>query len=66
MHSKEAPELVDIRKMAVLMLENAPFDEFSKEEKAKIKEYIEALPNSDTIIHLDFHTGNVLVDKKVI
>ena len=63
-HSKEAPELVDIRKMAVLMLENAPFDEFSKEEKAKIKEYIEALPNSDTIIHLDFHTGNVLVDKK--
>lgn len=63
-HSKEAHALRDVRELAAEMLDNACFSMFSDEEKAKIKKYILDLPSSDTIIHLDFHTGNVLVDKK--
>ena len=61
-HSKESHELQDIRVMACELLETPEFNRFSAEEKAKLHDYIMALPESDTIIHLDFHTGNVLVD----
>lgn len=62
-HSKSSHELDDIRLEACKMLEGKEFDIFTEDEKAKMAAYIKSLPESDTIIHLDFHTGNVLVDK---
>jgi len=62
-HSKSSHELDDIRVESCKMIDTQPFDNFSLDEKAKMKNYIMSLPESDTIIHLDFHTGNVLVDK---
>ena len=33
------------------------------EEKSRAAGYLRSLPDDDTVLHLDFHTGNVLVDK---
>ena len=32
-------------------------------EKTRAAGYLRSLPDDDTVLHLDFHTGNVLVDK---
>lgn len=63
-HSKSSHELDDIRVEACKMLDGKEFDIFTVEEIEKMKKYVMSLEESDTIIHLDFHTGNVLVDKK--
>ncbi|MDD4000048.1 MAG: aminoglycoside phosphotransferase family protein [Bacilli bacterium] len=62
-HSKKSHDLDDIRTEAVKMIESEPFTIFTPEERTKMKNYLMSLPEEDTIIHLDFHTGNVLVDK---
>lgn len=63
-HAKSAHDLNDVRLVAVDALATEPFNIFTDKEKALMKDYILTLPSEDTIIHLDFHTGNVLVDKK--
>ena len=60
-HTKE---LDDVRKVCIDALDTEPFDFLTAEEKAKATAYINALPEDDTVLHLDFHTGNVLVDEK--
>lgn len=62
-HSKQSHDLDDIRAEAVKMIESEPFAIFTEEERSKMKNYVMSLPEDDTIIHLDFHTGNVLVNK---
>ena len=62
-HSKKSHELEDVRTMVVNMLRQDEFNNLTDEEKDRIKDYVLNLPEDDTIIHLDFHTGNVLVDK---
>lgn len=62
-HSKKNHDLDDIRKVAVDALSQKEFDDFSNDEKELMKKYIMSLKEEDTIIHLDFHTGNVLVNK---
>ena len=44
-------------------MDDETLSSLSKEDREKAKNYIMSLPEDDTIIHLDFHTGNVLVDK---
>ena len=63
-HDNKSHELEDVRTMCVDMLSQVEFDNLSKEEKEKATKYIMSLPEDDTIIHLDFHTGNVLVDSQ--
>ena len=63
-HSKKSHELEDVRKYCADLLEEEPFSFLTDEEKEKAKKYIMSLPEDDTIIHLDFHTGNVLVDSE--
>ena len=63
-HTKKSHELNDVRKYCVEILDDETLNELTKEEKQKAKDYIMSLPEDDTIIHLDFHTGNVLVDSK--
>lgn len=62
-HEKEAPQLKDVRMEAIELLEEEEvFDFLTKAEKEKIKEYILSLPESDHILHMDFHTDNILCD----
>ena len=63
-HSKKSHELDDVRKYCIDLLKDQTLSSLTNEEKQKVKKYIESLPEDDTIIHLDFHTGNVLVDKQ--
>ncbi len=60
-HKLQSHEMTDIRKICVDSLDEEPLNVLTKEEKEKAKNYIMSLPEDDTIIHLDFHTGNVLV-----
>ena len=50
---KDACELLDDETMAFL----------TDDEKERARAYIMSLPDEDGVLHLDFHTGNVLVDK---
>ena len=61
-HNKKSHNLEDVRTMVCDMLNDKTLDVLTEEEKKKAKDYIMSLPEDDTIIHLDFHTGNVLVD----
>lgn len=63
-HTKKSHELEDVRTYCVDLLNDETFSTLTDEEKAKASAYIMSLPEDDTIIHLDFHTGNVLVDSK--
>lgn len=63
-HEKEAPQLKDVRMEAIELLEEEEvFDFLTKAEKEKIKEYILSLPESDHILHMDFHTDNILCNR---
>lgn len=62
-HSKEAPALQDVREYTCDLLDNSDYLAFLTEaEKEKAKAYIKNLPESDTVLHLDFHPVNVMVD----
>lgn len=56
-------ELDDIRLLCVDYLKEEYMDFLTGEEKQRAADYLLALPEEDTVLHLDFHTGNVLVDR---
>ena len=60
---QQSHELDDIRTFCVELLKDKTMDFLTEEEKEKAAAYLMALPEEDTVLHLDFHTGNVLVDK---
>lgn len=60
-HQLKSHELSDIRIICCEMLDQEALNILNDEEKQLAKNYIMSLPEDDTIIHLDFHTGNVLV-----
>lgn len=60
---KHTKELDDIRKVCSDLLDDKLFDFLTDDEKERAKKYIMSLPDDDTVLHLDFHTGNTLVDK---
>ncbi|MBQ9005646.1 MAG: phosphotransferase [Atopobiaceae bacterium] len=62
--SKRSHELEDIRSRCVGLLEDDTMDFLSDDEKERAKAFLLSLPDEDEILHLDFHTGNVLVDKQ--
>ena len=61
--AKHTRELDDIRKVCADLLDDKLMDFLSDDEKVRAKKYIMSLPDDDTVLHLDFHTGNTLVDK---
>lgn len=62
-HSKCSHQLRDIREVAVETLKNEEaFSFLSASEREKLIVYIEALPEADNILHMDFHTDNILCD----
>lgn len=61
-HSAHSDKLRDVRQVALETLDNGLFTFLSTEESEKLKNYISALPEADNIIHLDFHTDNIMCD----
>ena len=61
-HSAHSDKLRDVRRVALETLDNGLFTFLSAEESEKLKNYISALPEADNIIHLDFHTDNIMCD----
>lgn len=61
-HSAHSDKLRDVREVALSTLDNGLFAFLSDDEMEKLKNYISALPEADNIIHLDFHTDNILCD----
>lgn len=63
-HSQTSHELRDVRAVASETLDNGLFGFLSADEMTKIKNYVAGLPEADNIIHLDFHTDNIMCDGK--
>lgn len=61
--AQQSPELEDIRTICTDLLNDETMSFLSEEEKQKAAGYLRSLPEDSTVLHLDFHTGNVLVDK---
>ncbi len=62
-HSKTSSKLRDVRVVATDALNSAIFNFLSAQEVDKLVKYINSLPEADNIIHLDFHTDNILCAK---
>ena len=56
-------ELDDVREVCLGILGEDCMAFLTPEEKSRAAAYLRSLPDDDTVLHLDFHTGNVLVDK---
>lgn len=61
-HSKQSEKLRDVRLVAIEYLDDDALQVLAQEERNKAKRYISALPEGKTVLHLDFHTENVMVD----
>lgn len=62
--ARHTRELDDIREFCCGLLNDEVMDFLTGDEKKRAEKYIMSLPDDDTVLHLDFHTGNVLVDKE--
>ena len=62
--AKHTRELEDIRMFCSDLLDDNVMDFLTDDEKQRARKYIISLPDDDSVLHLDFHTGNVLVDKE--
>lgn len=60
--SRGSHELDDIRQVCAGLLDDETMVFLDEGEKAKVATYLMSLPDEDGVLHLDFHTGNVLVD----
>lgn len=61
--SKSSHELDDIRVICCDLLDDETMAFLTDDEKNRARTYLMSLPDEDGVLHLDFHTGNVLVDK---
>lgn len=62
--SKHTDALPDLREKAAACLDGEAFAFLSAERKEKLRRYILSLPAGDSVIHLDFHTENILMNGK--
>lgn len=61
--SKHTMELEDVRQQCLDILDTEPMSFLTEQERRKAEGFIRDLPEEDTVLHLDFHTGNTLVDR---
>jgi len=62
-HSKKSEKLRDVRFMAIEFLDHESLDVLTEAERAKAKRSIATLPEGEHVLHLDFHTENVMIDE---
>ena len=61
-HSKHSEKLRDARTASLAFLDDEPLQILTEVEREKAKHYIASLPEGNTVLHLDFHTENIMVD----
>ena len=59
-HNEKCPQLQDIRERLISNLDLESLSFLSREEKESIRKYVSSLPAGDRVIHLDFHTENII------
>lgn len=64
MHNTPTSVIRDYKKMVKNALEREPLGFLTQEERAIIYEKLEALPEGESILHLDFHPDNIMSDGK--
>lgn len=63
-HQTKSEKLRDIKEILNDCLDAKPLEFLSEEEKKIIREYIKNLPEGNSVLHLDFHPENVIVQDK--
>lgn len=59
MHEVGAPTLPDVRAVVLGILDQPPMAFLSADDRALARHLVEALPEGDRLLHLDFHPENV-------
>lgn len=63
-HGGNAPKLRDIKTILDQCLSMPSMDFLSSSDKEALKGYIARLPDGNTLLHLDFHTDNILKSRE--
>lgn len=58
-HAAPAPELIDVRELAVSVLDRPQFAALTTSERAWLVDHLRSLPAGDSVLHLDYHPQNV-------
>jgi len=58
LHTGHAGDLPDVRERAVALLDTGTLQELTPAERESLTRQIRALPDGDSILHLDYHTQN--------
>ncbi|MAD43429.1 MAG: phosphotransferase [Oceanospirillaceae bacterium] len=63
-HDTQTQVMQDIRLMIRDYLDHPALAFLSAEERARAASYLQTLPDGDSILHMDFHTENILVNRQ--
>lgn len=64
LHNSRTDAIEDVRALAAGMLETKPLAFLTPEEKSRARAIIDALPDGNAVLHMDFHPENILVTGK--
>ncbi len=60
-HTSHTDKLQDVRQVIAQYLDQEPMSYLSSADRARAREYVLSLPNGNSLLHMDFHTDNILV-----
>ena len=58
-HAVRTSEFPDVRELAARLVDAPPLSALTPDEKQQLREHVRALPDDDSVLHLDFHPLNV-------
>ena len=61
-HGLHTAKLTDIKTIFNRCLEMPALDFLDQRQKEALRNYVSGLPNGDAVLHMDFHTDNILVE----
>lgn len=64
MHNAATARIRDYKDFVITALDSEPLAFLSEDEKKRAKERLEALPDGNSILHLDYHPDNIMSDGK--
>jgi len=64
LHNTHTDKIRDYKEMVLHLLDSEPLSFLTQEEKQTATRRLNALPDGDSILHLDFHPDNIMSDGK--
>ncbi|WP_108124703.1 aminoglycoside phosphotransferase family protein [Saccharospirillum mangrovi] len=61
-HAAETDQLPDVKSQIHQHIDTAALDFLSDAQRARLHRYLDQLPDGNTLLHMDFHTENILVN----